>query len=260
MTRSIVVFALLASASCTSVGEESGPLPAAKQIKSLTIRFEHWQLGEVSFTAMPDDWVAIHKTLLPSRRDENPASWEWLGTAEFVLKDDQPYRVELYQTSRDPGAFAAGKTFKERVYYRGGKSADLQETLLAVFEKAEKKEVDEAHIRNLFRRADKLEIKVAKDAGGYYKTLTLPGVKGNDQIEPLVEHLNFVGNGVPREPGAVSTTVAADITASRRGKTLATVPLRGNEIWFGPDYGFQATLETDDLYRELRKLVGDPLQ
>jgi hypothetical protein len=216
-------------------------------------------LDDVTFTASADDWTAIRQTLAPSRRDANPASWEWMGSAEFMLKNSQSYRVEMYQTSKAPGAFAAGKTFRERVYYRGGNSADLYRALTTAFERCTHKEVDPAIIPRLFRRADRLEIRVARDAGGFYETLTLVDAEDNDEIEPLVKYLDFAGKGVPRGPGKLGTTVAADITASRKGKTIETLQLRGNQIWFGPDHGYQITLKEDGLYRTLRQLVGNPL-
>jgi hypothetical protein len=216
-------------------------------------------LDDVTFTASSDDWTAIRQTLLPSRLDADPAAWEWMGSAEFTLQGDEPYRVELYYTSKSPGAFAAGKTFADRVYYRGGDSSDLYKALDAAFQKSANKEVEPARIRRLFRKADKLEIKVAKEAGGFYETLTLVNAKEENQIEPLVEHLKFTGSAVPRGPGNVGTNVAADITAIRKEKTLETLQLRGKQIWFGPEHGYQATMQTDGLYRQLRKLAGDPI-
>jgi hypothetical protein len=259
MDRFVFALLMLVSTLCPATREDADPLPDGKQIKSLTIHFDHRWLDDVTFTATAADWAAIRRTLSPSRRDTDPANWEWIGTAEFVLDDDEPYRIELYYTSRAPGAFAAGRTFAERVYYRGGDSGDLYEALTAAFEKSAKREVDAARIRRLFRRADKLEIKVAKDAGGFYKRLTLVDAEDEDEIEPLVEHLEFAANAVPRDPGGLGTTVAADITVIRKERALETLQLRGRQIWFGPEHGYQATMKTDGLYRHLRKLVGDPL-
>lgn len=259
MSRWTLALLVLFNTSCGSAHEAADPLPAATEIKSLTIEFDHRQLDDVTFAATAADWTAIRKTLSPSRRDANPAAWEWMGTAEFELDDDEPYRVELYYTSKAPGAFAAGRTFAEREYHRGGDSGDLYQALAAAFDKSTKKEVDPARIRGLFRRADRLQIKVAKEAGGFYESLTLVDAKDVDEIEPLVEHLKFTRNAVPRESGSLATTIAADITVMRKGVPLETLRLRGNQLWFGPDHAYQATLQSDGFYRQLRKLVTDPL-
>jgi len=235
------------------------PLPTAAQVKSITINFHHRELEEVTFAATANDWKTIRATLLPAKLDQSPSTWESLGTANIVKLDGTPYRVELYNNNKDPGAFAAGKTLQSRVYYRGGKSAVLYKALVAAFDKAPTREVDPARVRGRFRSADTLKIKVAKDAGGFYDEITLVDSKEKDDIEPLIAHLKFIGNAIPREPGSVGTTAAADITAIRKGKALETLQLRGNEIWFGPDHGYKVKLEKGDLYRSLRELAGDPL-
>ena len=112
------------------------PLPAAAQVKSITIKFDHPQLELIEFAARPEDWKAIRATLLPAKRDQNPADWEWIGTVRIVKNDDQPFRVELYTPSRDPGAFAAGATFAERAYYRGGDTEAMVEAVSAAYEKS----------------------------------------------------------------------------------------------------------------------------
>ncbi len=120
--------------------EEASPLPDAKQVKSVSIKFDHpKQRDDIEFTATPEDWKAIRAALLPAKRDPKPADWEWLATVKIVKKDGQPLQVELYTTSKDPGAFAAGKTYKQRVYYRGGKTAALVKAIKAAHEKSKKK-------------------------------------------------------------------------------------------------------------------------
>jgi hypothetical protein len=59
----------------------------------------------------------------------------------ITKKDNQPFRVELdYTASGTPGAFAAGTTFKQRVYYRGGKTAELVKAINAAYEKSREKQ------------------------------------------------------------------------------------------------------------------------
>lgn len=139
MRYAVVTTALfwLCISAAVSAREKAGPLPDAKQVKTVSIKFDHpKQRDDIEFTATPEDWKAIRAALLPAKRDRNPASWEWLATVKIVKKDDQPLRVELYTTSKDPGAFAAGKTYKERIYYRGGKTAALIKAVNAAYKRS----------------------------------------------------------------------------------------------------------------------------
>jgi len=111
-------------------------LPEPKDVKTISIKFDHPKLDDVQFTATPADWKAIRAALLPAKPDQNPASWEWFGTVRIITKDNQPFRIGLYTTSKDPGAFAAGETFGQRVYYRGGKKAELVKAVMAAYELA----------------------------------------------------------------------------------------------------------------------------
>jgi hypothetical protein len=135
MTTTLVC---LAVASAASAREKKSPLPDAAHVKTISIEFDHPTLDDVEFTATPEDWKAIRATLLPATPDQKPAKWEWLGTVRMIQKDNQPFRVELYTTSKDPGAFAAGKTYKQRVYYRGGKTAELVRAVHAAYERFKK--------------------------------------------------------------------------------------------------------------------------
>ena len=137
MTTTLIWLAMAAAASAR---EKASPLPDAKQVKTISIKFDHPKLDDVEFIATRDDWKAIRASLLPAKRDPRPADWEWVGTVKIVKKDGQPFRVELYTPSKDPGAFAAGKTFKQRVYYRGGKTAELVKAVNAAYEESKKKD------------------------------------------------------------------------------------------------------------------------
>lgn len=110
-------------------------LPDAKEVKAISIKFDHPKLDDVEFDATAEDWEAIRLQLLPAKRDPKPAAWEWIGTVKIVTKDGQPFRVELYTPSSGPGAFAAGETYDERIYYRGGKTAAVVKALAAAYEK-----------------------------------------------------------------------------------------------------------------------------
>jgi hypothetical protein len=115
---------------------------------------------------------------------------------------------------------------------------------------------DPATIAEQIGSASKIEIKVAKDAGGFYDTVTLLDTA---KIEQLVRHITFDGRARSRRSGTLSTTAAADIVATQQDGAIVTCQLRANLIFFGREHQYEATLETDALYRHVRNLVGDPL-
>lgn len=230
--------------------------PAANEVKSVKVEFDHPDLDEVKFVATPDDWAAIRQTLLPAEHDRDPASWEWVGTVHLIQKDDSPFRVELYGVSGSPGAFAAGENYENRFYFRGGNSAKMIEAVEAAFKRSSQVEVDPLQTIRTLERADQLRIKVARDAGGFYDEMT---VSGRESIRNLVKHLKFRGPAVPRRPGNIGSTVFAELTASRKGKPIGSIRLVATLIRFGPEFGYEATLQTGDFYQQLRTLVGDPL-
>ena len=254
MFRFALPLSILA-ASSVCAREQSDPLPKPEQIQSLTIPFEHPRFDHVRFVASSDDWAAIRNALLPAQRDPRPAKWEESGTAIFTLKSGDPYIVKLFQTRDKPAAFAAGETYRKRVYYRGGDPQALHAALTAGFDRAKEKGIELTWIRRRFQQADMLKVQVAKDSGGFYETLVLTDDK--NQIIPLVEQLQFTDRAKPRKPGNVSSTMAADILAFREGKKLESFRVRGDQLWFGEGDGFQATFHSNAFYLRLKKLASE---
>lgn len=117
--------------------KQENPLPEAKDVKSITITFHHpKQRDEVKFSATAEDWDAIRAAMLPAKHDPSPAKWVSSGSLRIEKTDGQPFLVELYATGEDLSAFAAGKTFEERVYYRGGKSDEIVKAVQAAYERS----------------------------------------------------------------------------------------------------------------------------
>jgi hypothetical protein len=163
----------------------------------------------------------------------------------------------LYSTSKDPGAFAAGKTFKERVYYRGGSSAGLLKALTDVMTTADDLTIEPVSINRKIGRAKELEIKVTKPSGGFYDTV---GLTDTGEIEKLGDVIDANETLRIREDDDISSTVAADIDLIRRGTKVASFRLRGNRLQFGSNFQYEVELKTDAFYRQLRKLAGDPVE
>ena len=121
--------------------EDKSPLPAAEQVKSVVIRFDHpKQREDPQFAATLDDWKAIRAALSPADPDPSPANWEGFGRVTAVTKGGDTIVVQLYTTSRGPGAFAIGLTSKQRVYYRGGSTKAMIKAVHAAYERAMTKE------------------------------------------------------------------------------------------------------------------------
>lgn len=140
MMATILTALTLAAATTDDAKEKGQFLPDAAQVKSVFIKFDQPKGPTVEFAATAADWKAIRTALLPAEADPNPANWEWIATVKIVLKDDKPFRVELYTPSKAPGAFAAGATYKQRIYYRGGDTKEMVKALAEAYEKAFKKE------------------------------------------------------------------------------------------------------------------------
>ncbi len=264
LSISLVLFSSII-ASCSNAQNNSGrtqkkngqpgPLPTVNQVKKIHIKFDHLQFDTVEFTPSPTDWIAIRTAMLPAKTDNNPASWEWVATVDIVKVDGKPLNVQLYQLNKDPGAFAAGPTLKQRVYYRGGSTTKLIKALNTAFDNAEDKTIEPRHVTSKIERATTMKITVAKDSGGFYDSV----IVDRDQCKKLSELLDYDGKGISRPPGDLGTTVAADLVVSRKRGPDETLQLRGDLIYFGPKNEYQVKLKNHDLYRELRKLVGDPL-
>ena len=110
------------------------PLPGSDNIRTIEASFfDRDQETRVKFQVPRDHWDRLLSTLQPARRDSSPAKWVGLGELNITLANGNPWNVQLYTTDEDPGAFASGSTFEKRVYYRGGRSDDLEGALTAAY-------------------------------------------------------------------------------------------------------------------------------
>jgi hypothetical protein len=135
MIKATILLSLVAVAGCVTP-EATGPLPEAKQVKTISIKFDHPKLDDVEFDATAEDWEAIRSHLLPAEIDPKPALWEWVASVKIVTKGGQPFSLELYTPSSGPSAFSSGKKSDERLYYRGGNTAAMVRAVTAAYEKS----------------------------------------------------------------------------------------------------------------------------
>ncbi len=126
---------VVATMAARGAEETEGSLPKTSDLRTMRAVYHDFKAGEEREFEVPrGHWKLIFAALSPANRDKAPASWESLGRLEIVKKGGDPFHVSLYAVGKGPGAFAAGKTFRERVYYRGGKSDDLVKALRAAYE------------------------------------------------------------------------------------------------------------------------------
>jgi len=117
------------------------PIPHVRNIRS--IEFIRWDSEKQSKVGIPiprEHWESLLSALLPARKDNDPAKWRLLGELALTLSDGGSFHISLYDPRERLGAFSAGPTHKERVYYRGGRSEDLKaaiEDALSAARKAE---------------------------------------------------------------------------------------------------------------------------
>lgn len=125
---------VVATMAARGVEEADGSLPKMSDSRTMRAVYHDVESDEERVFEVPNGhWKLIFAALSPANRDKAPASWESIGRLEIVMKDGGPFHVSLYSVGKGPGAFAAGNTFRERVYYRGGKSDDLVKALRAAY-------------------------------------------------------------------------------------------------------------------------------
>ena len=120
-------------------GKTHFPIPEIKDIQSIEAGFyDARRESDVIFQVPPAHWQPILGSLLPARSDSDPAKWESLGHLQIKLAGGDSWFISLYGVSDGLGAFSSGPDFGQRVYYRGGSTANLKQALITAFEAVEK--------------------------------------------------------------------------------------------------------------------------
>jgi hypothetical protein len=81
------------------------------------------------FAVSKSHWGSVIKSLQPAERDYHPEKWVGIGELTISRKSGGPLKVFLFSDTGDTGAFAVGKNWEGRAYYRGGKTEDLERAL-----------------------------------------------------------------------------------------------------------------------------------
>ena len=115
------------------------PLPTDDEVERVVATVPVGDGGKkVRFDLPAGYWARVRAALSPATRDRDPAKWVGLGSLDVTRRDGQIVHVALYRSPEPPGAFAAGPTFQDRVYYRGGDSDELLRVLVEAHQAAQR--------------------------------------------------------------------------------------------------------------------------
>jgi hypothetical protein len=115
------------------------PLPRVDEISEMKATYyEDEEYKKIQYLVPQHHWDKVLDALLPAQLDSRPAAWFVLGQLDITLKNGRPFVVMLFLLEQPPGAFASGETIERRVYYRGGDSTKLKETLRAAYEASQR--------------------------------------------------------------------------------------------------------------------------
>lgn len=107
-------------------------LPDASEVKTIKVIADH---GGATHFIPPDHIPAVLGLFKAGCKDNNPAKWQVMGhDLEITTADGNRINIWLFKTLHEKGAFAIGKTWEQRTYYRGSTDKDLA----AIMEKAKK--------------------------------------------------------------------------------------------------------------------------
>ena len=101
-------------------------------------------LDEHDDADLPEEsWAEIIAALSPSQYDPRPDKWPAIGSLVIRTKDKETRWIRLFVVKGEAvGAFAAGPSWKERTYYRGGNSARLESAIRKALSKVKKRQAE----------------------------------------------------------------------------------------------------------------------
>jgi hypothetical protein len=138
----LMISLALCACGCRSA-PATDPLPQASGIRVIKAHyFDPTAKQKREFDVPPSHWDLILRAMRPNRPDAEPADWTILGDLRITLSDGSPSFVGMYSVRRGEGAFSAGPSPEERVYYRGGSTANLVRALIAAYQQFNREQAD----------------------------------------------------------------------------------------------------------------------
>jgi hypothetical protein len=112
------------------------PLPPLDEVERMVVT-DYGPHDWVEFEVPAEHHARIWKALgARPYRDRNPAKWIVLGSLKLTLRGGRSFHVWLFNTGEAPGAFTAGPTIEQPVYYRGGDPKELIGAIAVAYEAA----------------------------------------------------------------------------------------------------------------------------
>lgn len=102
-------------------------LPEASKIKTIKAVADY---GKSTYLISSDRYPEILALFKIGTRDNNPAKWQVMGyDLEITTVDGEQINIWLFKTFKGRGAFAVGRLWTERHYYRGATDEQIDETI-----------------------------------------------------------------------------------------------------------------------------------
>ena len=138
----LLITLAICAAGCRSAPAED-PLPQTSGIRGIKATyFDPTTKVKREFDVPRSHWATILSAMKPNHPDHQPADWMVLGDLRITRSDGNPFFVGIYSVRSGEGAFSAGPSFDERLYYRGGSTPDLVSALNAAYEQFSRKRGD----------------------------------------------------------------------------------------------------------------------
>jgi hypothetical protein len=109
-------------------------IPGAGEVISMqaTLRHSPKGLGGIpTFTVPPQHFARILGSLRPYSTPEVVCKWASIGELQLTCWGGRRFEITIFMTKDGPGAFAAGPTWEDRVYYVGGTDAAIEDAIRA---------------------------------------------------------------------------------------------------------------------------------
>jgi hypothetical protein len=126
----VLAGAVLAAGAVFLLRRSARPFPEASEIERIEASvIDPESNRHVKFEVPRSHWDAIFSAMLPAKQDNHPMKWVGFGHLDLKLNSGGAFRIDLFSSGEDVGAFAAGPTFESRIYYRGGDSTELEQAI-----------------------------------------------------------------------------------------------------------------------------------
>jgi hypothetical protein len=97
-------------------------------VASVYVHPERNEEDHPGFTVPEEHWQELFDALMPYKVDLSPAKWESYRDVTITLNDGSELTLFLFRADGE-AAFAMGKSWEDRTYYRGGSDHQLAEVI-----------------------------------------------------------------------------------------------------------------------------------